>query len=85
MTQAPVAIPGASALAVASLAVQGFADVETLGGARALSLYLLTIAGSGERKSSCDAPLMAALRTFERERSEAQRDDTPSGKESATG
>ena len=29
MTQAPVAIPAASALSVASLAVQGFADVET--------------------------------------------------------
>lgn len=78
MAQAPMAIPGASALAVASLAVQGFADVETLGGARALSLYLLTIAGSGERKSSCDAPLMAALRTFEREQGKAQRDDMQS-------
>ena len=75
MTQAPMAIPAASALAVASLAVQGFADVETLGGNRALSLYLLTIAGSGERKSSCDAPLMAALRTYEREQGKAQRDD----------
>ena len=75
MTQAPVAIPAASALAVASLAVQGFADVETLGGARPLSLYLLTIARSGERKSSCDAPLMAALRDYEREQGKAQRDD----------
>ena len=37
MTQAPVAIPAQSALAVASLAVQGFADVETLGGARPTS------------------------------------------------
>ena len=33
MTQAPMAIPAASALATASLAIQGFADVETLGGA----------------------------------------------------
>lgn len=49
MTQAPVAIPAQSALAVASLAVQGFADVETLGGPRPLSLYALTIAASGER------------------------------------
>ena len=39
MTQAPVAIPAQSALAVASLAVQGFADVDTLGGQRATSLY----------------------------------------------
>ena len=34
MTQAPVAIPAQSALAVASLAVMAFADVETLGGNR---------------------------------------------------
>lgn len=74
-TQAPVAIPAASALAVASLAVQGFADVETLGGLRPLSLYLLTVAASGERKSSCDAPLMAALRDFEKEQARAQRDE----------
>ena len=74
MTQAPVAIPAASALAVASLAVQGFANVETLGGPRPVSLYALTIARSGERKSACDAPLMAALRDHEREQSRAQRE-----------
>jgi hypothetical protein len=71
MTQAPVPIPAASALAVASLAVQGFADVETLGGNRPVSLFALTIAQSGERKSSCDAPLMAALRAFEKEEARA--------------
>ena len=74
MTQAPVAIPAQSALAVASLAVMAFADVETLGGNRALSLYALTIAQTGERKSSCDAPLMAALRAFEREQALEQRE-----------
>lgn len=73
MTQAPVAIPAASALAVASLAVQAFANVETLGGPRPVSLYLLTIARSGERKSSCDAPFLAALRAHEREQARAQR------------
>src|SRR6056297_3284985 len=78
MTQAPVAIPAASALSVASLAVQGFADVETLGGPRPLSLYALTIAQSGERKSACDAPLMAALRDHEKEQAKAQRDDMES-------
>ena len=77
-TQAPVAIPAQSALAVASLAVQGFADVETLGGTRPLSLYALTIARSGERKSACDAPLMAALRIHERELAKAQREDMQS-------
>ncbi len=71
MTQAPVAIPAASALAVASLAVQGFADVETLGGARPLSLYFLTIAQSGERKSSCDKPLLQGLRNYENAEAEA--------------
>ena len=75
MTQAPVAIPAQSALAVASLAVQGFADVETLGGTRPLSLYALTIARSGERKSACDAPFMAALRAHEEEQAKAQRDE----------
>lgn len=66
-TQAPVAIPAQSALSVAALALQGHADVETLGGRRPLSLYCLTIAASGERKSSCDAPLMQAMKDFERE------------------
>ena len=78
MTLAPIAIPAQSALAVASLAVMAFADVETLGGNRPLSLYALTIAQSGERKSSCDAPLMAALRAFEKEEAAQQRDTVQS-------
>ena len=75
VTQAPVAIPAASALAVASLMVQGFADVETLGGVRPTALYVLTIARSGERKSACDTPLMAELRAFEKEQARAARDE----------
>ncbi|MGM0584948.1 MAG: YfjI family protein [Pseudomonadota bacterium] len=63
--QAPVAIAGQSALAVASLAVQGFANVETLGGDAPCSLFCLTIAESGERKSGCDKLLMQALREHE--------------------
>jgi hypothetical protein len=74
MTQAPMALPAQSALAVASLAVQAFADVETLGGPRPMSLYCLTVARSGERKSACDTPFIAALRTHEREQGKAQRD-----------
>jgi len=66
-TLAPAAIPAQSALAIASLAVQEVADVETLGGPRPTSLYALTIALSGERKSSCDGLLMARLRRFEQE------------------
>ena len=39
-----------------------------------VSLYCLTIARSGERKSACDAPLMTALRAHEKEAAKAQRD-----------
>jgi hypothetical protein len=38
-----------------------------------VSLYLLTVARSGERKTSCDAPLLAALRDFEKEQAKAHR------------
>ncbi|MCP4182432.1 MAG: DUF3987 domain-containing protein [Hyphomicrobiales bacterium] len=64
-TQAPIAIAAQSALAVASFAVQGFADVETLGGFAPVSLYCLTVAQSGERKSGSDKLLMQAVRDFE--------------------
>ncbi len=66
-TQAPVAITAQSALSVASLAVQGFADVETLGGTAPTSLFCLTVAASGERKSGCDKLLLAGLREFEQD------------------
>ena len=78
MTQAPIAIPAQSALAVASLAVQAHADVETLGRPAPLSLYALTIAQSGERKSSCDGPLIHAVREVERSAMEAWREDAKS-------
>jgi len=74
MAQTPVAMTAGSALAVASLAVQGFANVESLGGARPLSLYLLTLARSGERKSASDEGFMAALRKHEQEQVKAQRE-----------
>ncbi|MRX50445.1 DUF3987 domain-containing protein [Paracoccus sp. S-4012] len=61
ISQAPAALAAHSALAIASLAVQGHANVETLGGPRPLSLYFLTIAASGERKSTCDALLSSSL------------------------
>ena len=79
-TQAPLAIPAASGLAIASLAVQGFADVETLGGRRPASLYMLTIAKSGERKSSCDAPLIAGLRQHEKEQAKNREQAVQSSK-----
>ena len=75
LMQAPVELPAQSTLALASLAVQGFANVETLAGHSPLSLYALTIARSGERKTSCDGLLMAALRDFEKARTVAQHDE----------
>ena len=44
VTQAPIAVPEQPALAVASLAIQGFADLEALGGTRPLSPKALTVA-----------------------------------------
>jgi hypothetical protein len=67
-TQAPMAIAAQSALSVASFAVQGHADVETLAGFAPVSIFCLTIAQSGERKSGCDKLVMAGLRTIERGR-----------------
>ncbi len=78
MTKAPGAIAGQSALSVASLAVQAFGDVETLGGYAPLSLYCLTVAKSGERKSATDKVLMAGLREFEREQSGEYREEMQS-------
>ncbi len=71
-TLAPVAIPAQSALAVASLAVMGFADVETLAGRSPTALYFLSIANSGERKSSCDSFFMKPIREFESEAAHQQ-------------
>ena len=67
ISQVPDGIAAQSALSVASLAVQGFADVETLGGDAPLSLFCLTIAESGERKSTCDRLLMRGVRDHERD------------------
>src|SRR4029077_17258995 len=53
--QAPRAICCQSVLATAALAGQGHADVLLpTGQCRPLSLYLLAIAETGERKTSCD-------------------------------
>lgn len=66
ITQAPIAIPAQSALAVASLAVQAFVNVQTLGGDAPCSLFCLTIAESGERKSASDRLFMRPFQLHER-------------------
>lgn len=65
LTQAPPEIGFQSLLAVASLAAQGLADVETLAGSAPLSLFLLTVAASGERKSTCDKLATVSIRSWE--------------------
>ncbi len=74
-TQAPVAIAAQSALAVASLAVQAHANVQSLAGSVPLSLYALTIAQSGERKSACDRLVMQGLRDHEKSQFDAYREE----------
>jgi hypothetical protein len=55
LTQAPPAMAAQSVLAAATLAAQAHADVKLPHGAvRPLSGFFLTIAGSGERKTTCD-------------------------------
>ena len=64
-TQCPPALAAQSTLAVASLAAQGLHDVETLSGQAVLSMFLMTVAKSGERKSSTDKLLMRPVAAFE--------------------
>jgi hypothetical protein len=67
--QAPVAICGQSVLGAATLAVQGFADVVLPigpGQPKPVSNFLVTVAGSGERKSECDKQALWAIRVHEK-------------------
>lgn len=65
--QAPDAVCGASVLAAASLATQGLADVAIDGRTLPLSIWMLTVAESGERKSAVDAEAMRPARAYEKE------------------
>lgn len=67
--QAPMALVACSALSTLSVAVQGLVNVRRdhhLVGP--VSLYLLALADSGERKTTCDAIFGAGLRLWESER-----------------
>ncbi len=67
VVQCPLAIAGNSVLAAASLAAQAHVDVVHPATGRPIptSLFLLTIAESGERKSAADAEALAAVRKHE--------------------
>ena len=70
--KAPVPMVASSALAALSLAIQAHADVkraEKLFGP--VGLFLLTIADSGERKSTCDGFFTRAIRDYEEAQAEA--------------
>ena len=62
------ALAGSSVLAVASLATQAHADVviPATGQARPLSLFLVSVASSGERKTAADAEALRPIREWEK-------------------
>ena len=66
--QCAPAMAGQSVLAVASLAAQAVADVELpMGQTRPLSLFMLTVAASGDRKSSTDNEANVPVRMREKQ------------------
>jgi putative DNA primase/helicase len=69
--QAPVALVAASALSALSIAAQAHVDVaraEKLVGP--VSLYMLSVAESGERKSTCDGHFTKTIHDYDREQAE---------------
>ena len=65
---APMPIAAHSVLAVSAFAVQDKANILIDGRTIPLSLFLLTIAESGDRKSACDTVAIAPLSQWQRER-----------------
>jgi putative DNA primase/helicase len=71
-TKAPIPLVASSSLAALSLAIQAHADAkraEKLHGP--VGLFLLTIADSGERKSTCDGFFMKAIRDYDARQADA--------------
>lgn len=73
--QCPLALCGQSLLAAASLAAQAHADVLIDGRRELLSLWHLTVAESGERKSAADQWALRAHRDRERDAADRYRQD----------
>ncbi|MHB8493711.1 MAG: YfjI family protein [Casimicrobiaceae bacterium] len=74
--QSPPDLAACSALSALSLAGQGLADVQRAEGLTGpVSLYLLAIADSGERKTTCDRHFLDGLREWERDQEERLRPD----------
>ncbi|MBS3916999.1 MAG: DUF3987 domain-containing protein, partial [Sulfuritalea sp.] len=70
-TKAPVPLVASSALAALSLAIQAYVDIKRADKLHGpVGLYLLTIADSGERKSTCDGFFTSAIRDYQAEQAE---------------
>ena len=70
--QAPIALVVSSALASLSLSAQAHVDVKRADKLQGpVGLFLLTIADSGERKSTCDGFFSASIRKYQQEQTEA--------------
>jgi hypothetical protein len=63
--QVPDALAAHAVLGFAALAAQAHANVQTLGGPRPISLYMLTVAESGERKTAAD--MLAGVAVHDRQ------------------
>ena len=71
----PVAIAAHSVLSTAALIAQSYADVLLpYGQTRPLSLFFVTIAGSGDRKTSADNEAIKVLNTYENSQSDKYQD-----------
>jgi hypothetical protein len=76
--QAPLAICGQSVLAAATLATQAHADVELpMGHVKPLSNYLVSVAATGERKSTVDTEALWPVRKREAALREVYTTDVP--------
>jgi len=74
--QAPIEIAAQSVLSAINLISQAHIDVELLHGKTVpSSLYFVTIAKSGERKSACDSLAYAEIKTYEAELIDQYRKD----------
>lgn len=73
-TKAPLPLIVSSAISAVSLASQAYLDVQRAEKLKSPSgLFLLTIADSGERKSTCDGFFTAAIKEYEQEQEDASK------------
>lgn len=69
--KAPIAMIASSAFSAMSLAIQGIVDIRLpIGQVRPVSLFLITVADSGERKTGVDQLFMKPIVDFEKQANE---------------